>query len=407
MSWLAEPIDTERETQDWADSGALALTGPADGEPIASVPGAPASVVRAGLARVAAEAPHAVLPGLELLSERAAVTGLSRRAPWSAGGAFRALPAADGWVGLSLARESDRDLVPALVQAAVTDPWRAVAGWLRRVTVAEAEERIALLGLPGSGVPRTPRGPRRDPVVRHPGGRRTPTDRLLVVDLTSLWAGPLCARLLGATGARVVKVEHAGRLDGARRGPARFYDLLHSGHESVVLDFHSGTGGAALRSLLDAADVVLEASRPRALRQLGIDASAHARSGTIWASITAYGRDGEDGMRVGFGDDVAAGAGLVGWRGHEPCPAADALADPLAGVVAAAAVIDALSDDHGCLLDVSMHDVAAFAATLDRPSTWSTRPARATPPSVEPVPPAAPPGADTARVLAELGVTAE
>ena len=39
----------------------------------------------------------------------------------------------------------------------------------------------------------------------------------LVVDLSALWAGPLCAHLLGLAGARVVKVESLGRPDGARR----------------------------------------------------------------------------------------------------------------------------------------------------------------------------------------------
>ena len=40
--------------------------------------------------------------------------------------------------------------------------------------------------------------------------------------------GPLCAHLLGTAGARVVKVETADRLDGARRGEPAFYDLLNA-----------------------------------------------------------------------------------------------------------------------------------------------------------------------------------
>ena len=44
---------------------------------------------------------------------------------------------------------------------------------------------------------------------------------LLVVDLSALWAGPLCGGLLAGAGATVVKVESTHRPDGARRGPAR------------------------------------------------------------------------------------------------------------------------------------------------------------------------------------------
>ena len=92
-----------------------------------------------------------------------------------------------------------------------------------------------------------------------------------------------------------MKVESLGRPDGARAGAPAFFDLLHGGHLSVALDFGSPDDLAALRRLLAGADVVLEASRPRALRQLGIDAGQYVADGTVWASITAYGRAGEDG----------------------------------------------------------------------------------------------------------------
>lgn len=414
MKWFPESgagIDTGREAAAWAASGALALTGAADSAPV-PVPGATASLVMAALDRIRRAAPGIALPGVELLGERAALAGLTRNAPWSAGGAFRALPSSNGWVGLSLPRDSDLELLPALVERRVADPWAAVEGWLTTVTSAAAEERFRLLGMAGAAIPQAPVGVRRAPVIVHRGGRRRPADRPLVVDLTSLWAGPLCARLLGATGARVIKVEHAGRLDGARRGTPRFYDLLHAGHESVVVDFRSATGLAALRRLLDAADVVLEASRPRGLRQLGIDAEEHVTSGTIWLSITAYGRTGDDEHRIGFGDDVAAGAGLVGWVDDAPVPAADAVADPLAGVVAAACVVEAMDGMHGGLLDLSMHDTAAFAATLNPKNPNNAKnPGPGGHPAAEPhlaVPqpaPAAGPGADTARILAEFGVT--
>ena len=62
------------------------------------------------------------LLGTGLLGERAALAGLSRRAPCSVGGAFRALRAADGWLGLSLARPDDIALLPALTGGRATCP---------------------------------------------------------------------------------------------------------------------------------------------------------------------------------------------------------------------------------------------------------------------------------------------
>ena len=96
-----------------------------------------------------------------------------------------------------------------------------------------------------------------------------------------------------------MKVESVHRPDGARRGPPAFYARLHGGHESVVLDFRSPAGRHDLEQLLGSADVVIEASRPRALEQLGIDAAAIVAAGPdVWVSITGHGRHGT-GARAG------------------------------------------------------------------------------------------------------------
>lgn len=356
---------------EWAGSGAMALTGRSGGPPLAA-PGNPAGQVRAGLssfARSVRERTGAIpsLPGTGLLAERAAIAGLRRNGPWSCGGAFRTLPAADGWIGLSLSRPDDLSLVPALIESAGSgDPWAQVQSWSRDRSVAAVVERIHLLGLAGCAVPSVaPVVPDRDPVVITPGGsRRHRREHPLVVDLSALWAGPLCAHLLGLGGADVIKVESGRRPDGTRSGPRAFFDLMHGGSRMVALDFDSADDRSALRALIERADLVLESSRPRALRHLGIDADDFVARGTTWVSITARGRAAEV---VGFGDDVAAGAGLVTWSDNEPLPCGDALADPLTGVAAAAAAADALLDERARLVDVSMHHVAMAAGGAAAP----------------------------------------
>ncbi|MEV5835153.1 CoA transferase [Nocardia sp. NPDC052112] len=187
-------------------------------------------------------------------------------------------------------------------------------------------------------------------------------DGAVVVDLSSMWAGPLCAHLLGRAGARVVKVESTRRPDGARRGDPRFFEWLHGGHEQIAVDFHTPAGQATLRELVSAADVVIEASRPRALAQLGLAPGDRAhRDGQIWLSLTGYGR--ADPMRVAFGDDAAVAGGLVGWDTGEPVFCGDAIADPLTGICAALAVCGAVHGGGGLLIDLSMRATsAAFAA---------------------------------------------
>jgi crotonobetainyl-CoA:carnitine CoA-transferase CaiB-like acyl-CoA transferase len=202
-----------------------------------------------------------------------------------------------------------------------------------------------------------------------------------------------------------VKVESVNRPDGARRGPPGFYDLLHGGHESVALDLRTASGIDRLRRLLLAADVVIEASRPRALRQLGIEAEAIVAAGpSVWVSITGHGRTGKEGGRVAFGDDGAAAGGLVADDDGGPCFVADAVADPLAGIAAATATVDALDQGGGWLLDVPMSRVAAHVAGAEGRASWTTGgPGEAAAP-VAPVPAARAPllGEHTDAVLGAL-----
>ena len=381
----------------WARSGAMALTGLPE-RPL----GPPEGLVDGSheLAR-----PFAGLDALALLGERAALMGLWRRGPTSCGGSCRLLPSAEGWMAVSLPRAEDFEAVPAwleLADAPATTPaaWSAVARCVATRDPLELVERAVLLGLPVARVgeaaesPAVARVPLGDAPARRPEG-------LVVLDLSALWAGPLCGDLLAAAGATVVKVESTGRPDGARRGPAAFFDLLNGRKRSVALDFRSERGAATLREMVGRADVVIEASRPRALAQLGVDAEEAVRSGgpQVWVSITGYGRTVG---RVAFGDDAAAAGGLVVWHEGAPMFCADAVADPLTGLAAAGACLEALAGGGRWLLDVSMAGVGAALGgpTVPVPADLAVAPPRARP-AARPAPAL---GADTAEVLAELGL---
>jgi crotonobetainyl-CoA:carnitine CoA-transferase CaiB-like acyl-CoA transferase len=193
---------------------------------------------------------------------------------------------------------------------------------------------------------------RRDPAGAAPARS---IDGAVVVDLSSLWAGPLCGSLLALGGADVIKVESIARPDGARSGPPAFFDLMNAGKRAVALDFGARRDLDRLQRLIDRADVVIEASRRRALDQLGVDRSA-AR---VWLTITGFGRDSD---RVAFGDDAAVAGGLVKWKRETPEFFGDAVADPLSGLTAAAEVVRALVRGGRWSIDVAMAGVAAAFA---------------------------------------------
>lgn len=344
---------------DWAASGAMALTGRPDGPPLVCT--GPAVAARGALLALQALAPGVVLPGTEVLGERAALAGYRRQGSTSCGGATRLLPTADGHLALSLARPDDHALVPALVEHDVDDTWEAVTSWAAGRPSQVARDRAAFLGLPASFVGETWAEPVPWRVLTTYDGP-PPSGRPLVVDLSSLWAGPLCASVLGMLGCDVVKVEDPSRPDGARQGSQAFFDLLNAGATAVAVDLHSTEGRERLQDLLFQADVVIEGSRPRALQQLGIEAAGFAGHGTTWVSITAHGR--AQGHRVGFGDDTAAAGGLLAHDDEGPVFVADAVADPLTGLHAALAAWAGVLTGGGRLVDVALARVAATAASL-------------------------------------------
>lgn len=341
---------------DWAASGAMALTGRSNGPPL-PVAG-PATALRGALAALHVLAPKAELPGVELLGERAAIAGLTRQSPVSPGGGTRLLTANDGPVAVTLARNDDFESVPAVLGDNHVDrPWDALEAWAARTSAQGVEERCRLLGL-AVAVPHYTR-PRTPYSLTEIEGREPSSRAPLVVDLSSLWAGPLCSQLLRLCGARVVTVESTRRPDGSRRGPKAFHDLMRSETESVALDLTQPGEVDRLRELLKRADIVVEASRPRALEQMGIDARAvlAAPGARTWVRISAYG-DGPRANDIGYGDDAAVAAGVLA---PGLALAGDALGDPLAGAHAAVAALAGHRLGASRMVGVALREVLAFS----------------------------------------------
>lgn len=359
----------------WAASGAMALTGMPDGPPLlAPAPfAARARALVGALAERSASRALAAIDGAALLGEHAAVFGHVRRGQTSPGGRCRLLRAKDAWIAVHLARTDDLALLPAwLGEGDTSDPWRFVAERIGRGTAEELVARARLLGLPAAVAANPADAPPAAVRVAARGAPRVSKGPPLVVDLSSLWGGPLCAHLLHLAGARVVKVESTRRPDGARAGPPAFFDLLNSGKQSVALDFTSPEGRTSLARLIGCADIVIEASRPRALVQLGIDAEAWIAThpGSIWLGLSAYGRPEPEGSWAGFGDDTAVAAGLAVATGSREMPifCGDAIADPLSGLHAALAVFDAWRCGGGVLLDVSLRGCVAYELGMPMPA---------------------------------------
>lgn len=415
-----------------AQCGLNALTGRLDGParlcpaPLAACADGTIAALRA----ISNSCELMTLDGAALLGERAASFGYSRAGAISAGGSCRLLPAKDGWLAINLARDSDWEILPAWLEMDSATDWHTLAHALREMTVDTAVMRGRLLGLAVCAMAST-QATQPSWFTRHPIARlnqvvaRSPKNKTpLVLDLSSLWAGPLCGHLLQMLGARVIKIESTQRPDGARFGEKHFFDLLNAHKESVVLPLNTPRGREQLRQLLLQADIVIEASRPRALRNMNIFAEDIIAQNPrlTWLSITGYGRDEPHDNWIAFGDDAGVAAGLSQLLFEvtgEVMFCGDAIADPLTGMHAALAAWASYLRGGGELLSVSLRDVVShcvhFGNTVDAQSlheryrSWTAvlqqSDELAAPPRVRKSPAAAQLlGADTQAVLAEFNI---
>jgi len=341
-----------------------------------------ASIAQQALTRLALASGSAALHALDgatLLGERAMRAGLRIPGRASAGGGCRLFDARGDTIALNLSRSADRDMLPALFEndrldgnddAAIaacigrTDAHALVTrGRSMGLAIAAEHERWPALG-------HTPLFGRNGPaalwteLATGPRAAAALRSAPRVVDLSALWAGPLAGHLLWLAGAEVVKVESRSRPDTMRGAEGDFYALINQGKATVGVDLTDESERRALLSLIAASDIVIEAARPRALKQLGIDADRIVRDalGLVWISITAHGATGEAADWVGFGDDCGVSGGLsaalrsaTGRTGF----VGDALADPLTGVFAALAAWEAWSSGRGVRLGLAMSEVVA------------------------------------------------
>lgn len=359
-AWTDADVDARRV---WAQCGGAWLTAPDVAVPV-EVVGAVVGMTRYLDGRGAGLADLVGADGAGAIGERAAAlalppSGLVGGCPASCGGASRILRCADGWLVATLARDDDLAAIPAWLGISPVGPhWPAVASAVKPRASAEVIEQATLLGLACACLGEITST--RPVMVRRLGAAAPCSlDGLVVANLSSLWAGPFAGDVLARLGARVIKIESRQRPDGARRA-ARFFNALHGRCESVTLPIGTDEGRRQLAELLSRVDIVIEGSRPRALRQLGIDPETlTGMSPRIWVSITGYGREGHAAQRIGFGDDAAVAGGLVGWLEEQPMFLADALADPITGMMVAATIAQLTSRGGRWLVDIPLARVAA------------------------------------------------
>lgn len=179
-----------------------------------------------------------------------------------------------------------------------------------------------------------------------------PLAGLKVVDVSTLFAGPLAAMLLGDFGADVLKIEHPrgdpARTHGmAKDGVPLWWKLIGRNKRAITLYLGAPEGQAIFRRLVRNADIVIENFRPGTLERwnLGYEALAALNPGLILVRVTAYGQFGPYAKRPGFGTIAEAMSGFAAITGTPDGPPTlppFGLADGIAGISAALAAMMAV-----------------------------------------------------------------
>jgi crotonobetainyl-CoA:carnitine CoA-transferase CaiB-like acyl-CoA transferase len=199
-----------------------------------------------------------------------------------------------------------------------------------------------------------------------PAGKM-PLHDMRVIDLSTVLAGPNCARYLADFGADVIKVERPDTGDSLRNmawrdprdGTGLWWKVVNRNKRTLALDLKATADRDLFLRLIDDADVLVENFRPGTLERLGLgpDILLARSERLVITRVTGFGQTGPYASRPGFATIAEAMSGLSaisGVEGGQPMLPAIALTDEVTGLVAAFATMVALHSGQGQVVDVNL-----------------------------------------------------
>ncbi|MEE8559126.1 MAG: CaiB/BaiF CoA-transferase family protein [Alphaproteobacteria bacterium] len=214
-----------------------------------------------------------------------------------------------------------------------------------------------------------------------------PLHGLRVFDLTRILAGPTCTQILGDLGADVIKIERRESGDDTRGfGPpflkdgagketteSAYFLSANRNKRSITLDLTKAEGQELARRLIAHCDIVTENFKVGNLAKYGL---SYAQLKTdfprlVYCSITGFGQTGPYAARPGYDVLIQGMGGFMGVTGAsdgKPQKAGVPVADLMAGMYAAVAIIAALRHrevtGEGQYIDLGILDTQVATLTI-------------------------------------------
>ena len=217
---------------------------------------------------------------------------------------------------------------------------------------------------------------------------KQPLRNYRVLDLSRIWAGPYCTKLMADLGAEIIKMESLSVYDSHRGpvSPARgiaaypdgepgdepwnrngWFNCLHLSKYGITLELTSEEGRRVFERLVSISDVLIENFRQGSLERLGYDYAAlrKHRPDLIYVSMPAFGNTGPWKSYLGYGigqEQLSGMAHLTGYPGDGPMKSGINHGDPITGSHAAGVLLAALRrrrrTGKGMYIDVSQQESA-------------------------------------------------
>ncbi|HEY9445637.1 MAG TPA: CaiB/BaiF CoA-transferase family protein [Burkholderiales bacterium] len=204
------------------------------------------------------------------------------------------------------------------------------------------------------------------------GPGQGPLAGLKVIELGTLIAGPLCARILAEFGADVIKIEAPGGGDQLRQwrkmyeGTSLWWYVQARNKKSVTVNLREPDGQEIVRRLARDADIVIENFRPGALEKwnIGWGELSAINPRLIMVRLSGYGQDGPYRDRPGFGVVGEAMGGMryvTGYPDRPPVRLGVSIGDSVAalhGVIGAMMALHHrnVNGGRGQVVDVALYE---------------------------------------------------
>ncbi|MGZ5446221.1 MAG: CaiB/BaiF CoA transferase family protein [Thermoanaerobaculia bacterium] len=200
-------------------------------------------------------------------------------------------------------------------------------------------------------------------------------EKVRVLDMTNVLAGPFATELLALLGAEVIKIENPSGGDLARKlgcvtklnqelmGTS--FLAQNANKKSLTLNLKFDAAKEIFLKLIDGADVLVENFRPGVMDRLGLGYTTLAARNPrlVYCAISGFGQSGPDAHKPAYDQIIQGLSGVMAINGDErlnPLRCGFPVGDTVGGLNAAFAILAALfhreRSGEGQMIDVALLD---------------------------------------------------